>query len=375
MPTVSSNTVMTPVVAALDRRPALTANPSEVERIFDVALCELVADGVFHEEWWSVPGRLGPSGLPVGEFPVWFFDVAGETVWGATARTLMELVCLVLGVEFPPSLRAQASDAGDPVSGQQVRDADEPPGRAGGEPSVTAPGGIVGSSRMAQCRSGHRSEVWRTATRVRRNVTWLSLRSASSNRVGGPTGSTTSPSFPADGRGIPRTSTSAGRSTPTGSTSRSWPRPWTAWSARPRPSRSAGSAASGVLNLEGLWTRYEDPTPLFDEIRELPAEKATARMQQMYAEPVQLELVTERIREMKAAGITTAASVTPQKTELFAPALLGRRAGPAGHPGHGGLGRARVEDGRAAQPQALHPRVRDPGDRRRAAPRTRPAST
>jgi IMP dehydrogenase len=78
----------------------------------------------------------------------------------------------------------------------------------------------------------------------------------------------------------------------------------------------------GVLNLEGLWTRYEDPTPLFDEIRELPAEKATARMQQMYAEPVQLELVTERIKEMKTAGITTAASVTPQKTEKFAPALL-----------------------------------------------------
>ena len=78
----------------------------------------------------------------------------------------------------------------------------------------------------------------------------------------------------------------------------------------------------GVLNLEGLWTRYEDPTKLFDEIRELPTEKATARMQQMYAEPVQLELVTQRIKEMKAAGITTAASVTPQKTTQFAPALL-----------------------------------------------------
>ena len=78
----------------------------------------------------------------------------------------------------------------------------------------------------------------------------------------------------------------------------------------------------GVLNLEGLWTRYEDPTPLFDEIRELPAEKATARMQQMYAEPVQLELVTQRIKEIKAAGVTTAASVTPQRTEQFAPALL-----------------------------------------------------
>jgi IMP dehydrogenase len=78
----------------------------------------------------------------------------------------------------------------------------------------------------------------------------------------------------------------------------------------------------GVLNLEGLWTRYEDPTPLFDEIRELPAEKATARMQQMYSEPVQMELVTQRIKEMKAAGITTAASVTPQKTQSFAAALL-----------------------------------------------------
>ena len=78
----------------------------------------------------------------------------------------------------------------------------------------------------------------------------------------------------------------------------------------------------GVLNLEGLWTRYEDPSALFDEIRELPTEKATSRMQQMYAEPVQLDLVTQRIQEMKAAGITTAASVTPQKTTMFAPALL-----------------------------------------------------
>src|SRR5271157_650457 len=71
----------------------------------------------------------------------------------------------------------------------------------------------------------------------------------------------------------------------------------------------------GVLNLEGLWTRYEDPTALFDEIRELDDEKATPRMQQMYAEPIKLELVTARIRQMKEAGITAAASVTPQRTE------------------------------------------------------------
>src|SRR5580658_9562863 len=76
----------------------------------------------------------------------------------------------------------------------------------------------------------------------------------------------------------------------------------------------------GVLNLEGLWTRYEDPTSLFDEIRELDDEKATARMQQMYQEPIIPELVTARIKQMKEAGITTAASVTPQRTQQLAKA-------------------------------------------------------
>ena len=78
----------------------------------------------------------------------------------------------------------------------------------------------------------------------------------------------------------------------------------------------------GVLNLEGLWTRYEDPSALFDEIRELDDDKATARMQQMYQEPIIPELVTARITQMKEAGITTAASVTPQRTESLAQACL-----------------------------------------------------
>ena len=77
----------------------------------------------------------------------------------------------------------------------------------------------------------------------------------------------------------------------------------------------------GVLNLEGLWTRYEDPTPLFDEIVELDNDKATARMQQMYLEPIKLELVTERIKQMKQSGVTTSASVTPQKTTWMAKAI------------------------------------------------------
>ena len=104
MPTVASNTVMTPVVATLPGRPRLVASPAEVVRVFDVALDDLVADGAFEEELWAVPGRPGANGIPGEEFPVWFFDVAGETVWGATARTLVELLCLVLDVEAPASL-------------------------------------------------------------------------------------------------------------------------------------------------------------------------------------------------------------------------------------------------------------------------------
>ena len=78
----------------------------------------------------------------------------------------------------------------------------------------------------------------------------------------------------------------------------------------------------GVLNLEGLWTRYEDPEPLFEEIARLDDDKATVRMQQMYLEPIKPELVTERIREIKASGVVSAASVTPQRTTELAPAIL-----------------------------------------------------
>ncbi|MDQ1374786.1 MAG: dehydrogenase [Actinomycetota bacterium] len=78
----------------------------------------------------------------------------------------------------------------------------------------------------------------------------------------------------------------------------------------------------GVLNLEGLWTRYEDPEGLFEEIAGLDTEKATARMQQIYSEPIKPELVTQRIKEIKEAGVTSAASLTPQRTEAYAQAIL-----------------------------------------------------
>ncbi len=78
----------------------------------------------------------------------------------------------------------------------------------------------------------------------------------------------------------------------------------------------------GVLNLEGLWTRYEDPEPLFEEISKLDVDKATARMQQIYLEPIKPELVTQRIREINEAGVTSCCSVTPQRTESLAKAIL-----------------------------------------------------
>jgi IMP dehydrogenase len=78
----------------------------------------------------------------------------------------------------------------------------------------------------------------------------------------------------------------------------------------------------GVLNLEGLWTRYEDPDPLFDEIALLDTDKATARMQQMYSEPIKPELIGQRIREINDAGVVSCASLTPQRTALYADILI-----------------------------------------------------
>ncbi len=77
-----------------------------------------------------------------------------------------------------------------------------------------------------------------------------------------------------------------------------------------------------VLNLEGLWTQYEDPEPLLEEISRLDDDKATARMQQMYLEPIHPDLVTERIHEIESAGVVSSASVTPQRTTGLAPAIL-----------------------------------------------------
>ena len=78
----------------------------------------------------------------------------------------------------------------------------------------------------------------------------------------------------------------------------------------------------GVLNLEGLWTRYEDAASTLAEIAEQPVEKATKRMQELYQQPIIPGLVTERIREIKAAGVVSCASVTPQRTSALLDDIL-----------------------------------------------------
>jgi len=76
------------------------------------------------------------------------------------------------------------------------------------------------------------------------------------------------------------------------------------------------------LNLEGLWTRFEDPEPVYEEIATLPDEKATRRMQELYSEPVKEELIGRRIREIKDAGVVACGSLTPQRVTQYQQLVL-----------------------------------------------------
>src|SRR3954465_8573627 len=72
-----------------------------------------------------------------------------------------------------------------------------------------------------------------------------------------------------------------------------------------------------VLNLEGIWTRYEDADAQLERIAHLDREEATREMQEIYSEPVKPELITQRIEEIKSHGVVAAASLTPQRVEQW----------------------------------------------------------
>ncbi|QXQ09224.1 GuaB3 family IMP dehydrogenase-related protein [Paeniglutamicibacter sp. Y32M11] len=78
----------------------------------------------------------------------------------------------------------------------------------------------------------------------------------------------------------------------------------------------------GVLNLEGLWTRYEDPTKVLEEIAALKSANGghfdpaiTKRLQELYSAPIVPELITARLAQIRDAGVTVAGSLTPQRTQ------------------------------------------------------------
>jgi IMP dehydrogenase len=78
----------------------------------------------------------------------------------------------------------------------------------------------------------------------------------------------------------------------------------------------------GVLDLEGLWTRYDDPSDLLAEVADLRGTAATKRLQEIYAEPIKPELITARLKEMRESGVTVAGSLSPQRTKEHAKAVV-----------------------------------------------------
>lgn len=86
--TFTSGSWIVPFVAALPARPALTGAPAEVEAVLQVALSDLMDDGTFHEERWSMFGTWRS---------IYFFDIVGDTIWGATAAMLRQLLGIATG--------------------------------------------------------------------------------------------------------------------------------------------------------------------------------------------------------------------------------------------------------------------------------------
>jgi IMP dehydrogenase len=78
----------------------------------------------------------------------------------------------------------------------------------------------------------------------------------------------------------------------------------------------------GVLDLEGLWTRYDDPSDLLAEVADLDGVAAIKRMQEIYSEPIRAELIIERLKQMRAEGVTVAGSLSPQRTKEFAKTVV-----------------------------------------------------
>jgi IMP dehydrogenase len=79
----------------------------------------------------------------------------------------------------------------------------------------------------------------------------------------------------------------------------------------------------GVIDLEGLWTRYDDPVPLLDEVASLSGFDATRRLQEIYSEPIKPDLMVDRVKQLRDSGITAAGALSPQLTKEHAQSVIG----------------------------------------------------
>jgi 8-oxo-dGTP pyrophosphatase MutT (NUDIX family) len=87
--TVTSRSFIVPYVGALGERPSLVANPAEVDAVLHVPVAELLDPAIFREERWRFPGGH--------ERAIFFFELVGDTVWGATGAMLRQLLGLLTG--------------------------------------------------------------------------------------------------------------------------------------------------------------------------------------------------------------------------------------------------------------------------------------
>ena len=88
--TVSSPSLIVPYVGTIDTLPDLTPSPHEVDGIIHISLKELMDPAIYREEIWTRDGF---------EMPITFFELEGDTLWGATARMVRNLLELLVGVE------------------------------------------------------------------------------------------------------------------------------------------------------------------------------------------------------------------------------------------------------------------------------------
>jgi IMP dehydrogenase len=83
--------------------------------------------------------------------------------------------------------------------------------------------------------------------------------------------------------------------------------------------RMSQAGGLGVLNMEGIYCRYDDTTAILSQIAETPAEHTTELLQKLYTAPIREDLIGRRVQEIKGAGGTCAVSFTPQNAKRMGP--------------------------------------------------------